>query len=256
MTLDSHPSYPNPTIREALCELRFVSEVNKFAKQYGDFLKLTMDTYSYLEAHIDQILAISVPDTSETVQRYLPQARSRFVLRHNLRNVIVQIVPGAVTLNVLPPYLGWNTMEQDILSIWELVNQSFKPSQITGITMRYIDGIPHPTDHYEAEGWLLHSEYIPQAVFQTKPPFSTRVQTGSKFGDYTVLSITSERISTNLNGMMLIDFERTDNSLAIEDINNVKHIINVLHNDIWNLFSSIKGTYWDQMLQGIPVGGE
>lgn len=178
----------------------------------------------------------------------------RFVLRHAHRAFVLQFTPGAFTLNTLPPYLGWQTMRADMESAWENVQAILAVPQITQITLRYLNRVLLVPN--AAQGWITAGDYVPAALVRTTPPFHSRVQTGTGTNNITTLSVGQQNLFQDTFGakeqVMLVDIERNlIGSFAPEAPAIMEHA-EALHTDIWNMFKSIKGPRWNDILEGKP----
>ena len=125
MTDQTHPSYPNPTIQEALCEIRFPVSALPFASQFGLIWDRLRVRFPHLETFVD-VLPPAAPNLA--ISGPVP-TQQRFIMRHASRQFLLQFVPGAFTLNTLTPYLGWATMREDIAATWQTVQEILVPQQ-------------------------------------------------------------------------------------------------------------------------------
>lgn len=242
LTDNTHPSYPSPTIQEALCEIRFVTDPVPFPVQFARVWDRLREEFPQLETLMDLL-----PTAAPSIVTSGPlQAQPRFVLRHASRQILLQFVPGAFTLNTLAPYSGWETMREDIATAWQSVQEVLTPSQITAINVRYINRVPLPSE--DAQGWLVAGDYVAAAVVNAGPPFQSRVQTG--IGDITALSV--GHLPNDPQRAMIVDIERSLSGTFPVETGQVIGHADVLHEDIWNMFKAIKGPRWNDLLEGKP----
>lgn len=174
----------------------------------------------------------------------------RFILHHASRKILLQFVPGSFALNTLPPYLGWQTMEEDLQAAWQVVQEILGVTQVTHIGVRYINCVPLTLPWAENRGLLEAGDYISAAVAQTVPPFQSRVQTGTGTDNVTTLSVGHDNMAGEPNPIMIVDLERVIggelSAVAVEVIRQV----DALHTDIWDIFAAIKGPLWNNILEG------
>lgn len=246
MTDNAHPSYPNPTIQEALCEIQFPSDASQFGSDFALVWQRLQSNFPKMETHVDVML----PVENGFLQGSLP-SRPRFLLRHANRQVLVQITPGSFTLNTLPPYLGWQTMREDIMETWRGVQEVLAVLEVSRITLRYIDRVPQPPHLIETAGWLRGGRYVPSAVAEAVPPFQSRVQTGAGLGDTTTLTI-SHQNAPGPDAAMIVDFERVITGAFSSAPAEVLDQVDMLHENIWELFADVKGPLWNDALEGKP----
>src|SRR5205807_2020702 len=100
---NDHPTYPNPTVTEAICDIRFRLPSSREWKPSfaGDLFKRIQNEFPDLEV-------ISL----ETGLGERPIAR----FKHKTRSLFLQFYQNSLTINTLPPYQGWQTMRHDALT--------------------------------------------------------------------------------------------------------------------------------------------
>lgn len=248
MIEQTHPSYPNPTIQEVLCELRFPVGVSPFASQFGLIWDRLRGQFPDLETFVD---VLPPPAPIFAASGPLP-TQQRFVMRHGARQFLLQFVPGAFTLNTLPPYLGWATMYEDIQAAWQAVQEILVPQQIDSVTLRYLNRVPLPQPFGAAYQWLVAGDYVPSAVVNAVPPFQSRVQTGTGTGNVTTLTLAPPILPSGTEFDMIVDIERTVTGIFSPEVMHIMEQIDALHKDVWALFSSVKGPQWNDILEGKP----
>lgn len=244
MTDNTHPSYPNPTIQEALCEIQFVSNASQFGSDFARVWQRIQPVFPALETYVDVLL----PVENGVLQGSLP-CRPRFLLRHANRQVLVQLSPGSFTLNTLSPYLGWQTMREDILEAWSGVQEALTLSEVNRISLRYIDRVPQPPHLIGLGRWLNAGDYVPQTVAIATPPFQSRVQTGAATGGTMTLTI-SHQNAPGPDAAMIADFERVIAEVHPSSPAKIVERLDALHEDIWQLFADVKGLLWNDALEG------
>jgi uncharacterized protein (TIGR04255 family) len=245
VTDNTHPSYPSPTIQEVLCEIRFPVGSVPFPTQFGQVWDRLRTEFPHLEAYAD---VLPPPILNMITSGQLP-TQPRFVLRHASRQILVQFTPGAFTLNTLAPYLGWETMRDDIEMAWRQVQEVLAVPSVSNITVRYINRVPLSPPFEPAQGWLEAGDYVPAAVINATPPFQSRIQTGIGIGNSTTLAIGHQSLDGN-DLAMIVDLERTLAGAFSSDAAEVIRQADALHTDIWNLFKGIKGPRWNDILEG------
>ena len=248
MIEQTHLSYPNPTIQEALCELRFPIGVSPFASQFGLIWERLRVDFPILETHVD---VLPPPAPNFAISGPLP-TQQRFVMRHKTRQFLLQFVPGAFTLNTLTPYLGWATMYEDIQAAWQAAQQVLVPEQVSSLTLRYINRVPLPQPLTAAHHWLTAGDYVPSAVVKAVPPFQSRVQTGTGTGNTTTVALAQMSQPNDFDFAMIIDIERTLTGSFSAKTPQIMEHVDALHTDVWDLFKAVKGPRWNDILEGKP----
>lgn len=201
-----------------------------------------------LETHID---LLPPPATPILFTGPLP-TQPRFVMRHAHRSFLLQFMPGTFALNTLRPYLGWQTMEEDIRATWQQVQEVLGITQVTHIAVRYINRVPLILPLEESRGWLVDGPYLSAAVVEASPPFQSRIQMGTGTGNVTTLSISHQNMTGEADPTMIVDLERTLSGDFSAGTAEIVRQADALHTDIWDMFKSIKGPRWNNVLEGKP----
>lgn len=248
MTEQTHPSYPNPTIQEALCELRFPVGISPFASQFGLIWDRLRGQFPDLETFVD---VLPPPAPNLAISGPLP-TQQRFVMRHATRQFLLQFVPGAFTLNTLAPYLGWATMYEDIQAVWQAAQEVLVPEQVSSLTLRYINRVALPKPLTAAHHWLTAGDYIPVAAVNAVPPFQSRVQTGTGTGNTTTVALAQMGLPDDVDFAMIVDIERTLTGSFSAKTPQIMEQVDALHTEVWDLFKAVKGPQWNDILEGKP----
>ncbi len=246
MTDETHPSYPNPTIVEALCEIGFEAQPSRLA---GDFVRVWpqfSDDFSSLEVHTDVLTAPRGP----LVAALIPEVRTRFSARRTRRPVTVQFLPGAFAVSTLAPYLGWETFRGDIESGWTAVQLEWGLPRVNHVLVRYINQVSLPAGVVSAEGWLKPGPFLAQA--EAVGSFQSQVQTGTGTADLTLVMVQHQPGIQVGGGLLTVDIERSLRGDFAADPAAVLGQIEALHKDIWQVFAGLKGPRWDAVLEGRP----
>ena len=244
VTDTTHPSYPSPTIQEALCEIRFPVGPEQFPAQFSRVWDRLRDDFPQMETYVD---VLPPPAANVILNGPLP-TQPRFVLRHKTRQFLLQFIPGAFTLNTLSPYLGWQTMREDIERAWQSVQEILAPPFLTNVSVRYVNRIPLAADN--THGWLEAGGYLPATVVNAVPPFQFRVQTGTGTPSVTTLTIGPPLGPGEPDPVMLVDIERNLIGEFSAETAKIMAQADALHEDVWDIFKAIKGPRWNDILEG------
>lgn len=245
MALTVHPSFPAPTIQEALCEIRFApSETSvPFGEAAAALWDRVRGSLPLIEAHVDLVLPQS-PATD------LEQGRPRFVFRNPARPLWVQVMPDTFTVNVLAPYLGWATMREDVLENWKAFYDSFGPARITRLELRYINIAPLPVGLDKAEGMFKPGPFLAEALFDSQLPFLSRVQTHLSPGENLTATVGFQDQVEGVWTKTIVDIQRILLTGLETETDTLAHRLDAMHEDVWRTFASIKGPKWDAILEG------
>jgi uncharacterized protein (TIGR04255 family) len=247
MTEVAHPRYPEPTIAEALCEIYFALPPERRWKPSlpGAFFKRIQDEYPEIEP-------VQQPDLRiDLVQRRVlpPQQRIRFT--HTTHSRLIQLSEDIITVNILAPYPGWETMSEVVLDTWRKAREVLEPSAITRIGLRYINRIKRLSDEDRPGDWLRATDYIPPGVLSSLPGFLLRVEVHQDNQNRLIVTVGSDvSDSAGEFGAVIFDIDRIveremppEEQLLVQEMNR-------LHEDIWKTFAEAKTDKLTRLLEG------
>ncbi|CAN5751823.1 hypothetical protein BH10CHL1_BH10CHL1_00410 [soil metagenome] len=227
---NNHPTFSNPIINEALCEIHFSlpEGIEWEPSVYGKFFTLIQNEFPLIEP----VLGASI--------------RMRY--RHKVRPLLFQLSDTLFTVNLLAKYPGWQQMRQDILSGWSWLREIIGPAEPTRIGLRYINFVPAMADTEKLEAWFRPNKYIANAVLQSRPS-SSRIEV--QINDQTKSAIQLAEI-TNIDNQdehkFLLDidavtFVNTGNQITLADT------ITFLHDSVvWEIFDGFRTIKLDELL--------
>lgn len=227
-----HPTFPNPTITEALCEIHFSlpEGIAWDPATYGRLFRLIQDEFPLIQP----VAAVPTP------------IRMRF--QHHTRPLLIHLSENVLSVNQLKPYAGWAQMQEDIASAWTYLRELISPIEITRLGLRYINVVPVDSDDEQMGEWLAPNDYICNVALSNRPAVSvcevqitpdTRVVVrvgevnrpgGSKYG-----------FVLDIDAIRYLD---PDETTALGDL------IGPLHETVWNVFSSFLTERYNRYLNG------
>lgn len=246
-----HPSYPNPTIAEALCEVHFELQEGAEWKASlpGEFFKRIQDEYPEMEP-IQEMGVQFEAKPSGLAQRILP-ARSRFRYKHKDKPILIQLAEKIITLNVLPRYPGWEVMVDRIADTWLQTSELLAPGRVNRIGLRYINRVPRESRDQRASEWFKTTDYIAPAVLRSGAGLLSRVEARLDPENRAIVTLGDQGASpSDTSGAFILDIDRIvekDLPVAVEGITAEA---TRLHEHVWNIFASAKTEKLERLLQG------
>jgi uncharacterized protein (TIGR04255 family) len=250
MIADPHPTYPNPTIQEAICEIQFrlKGEISWNPSWYGDF-------YKAVEERFPVILPISTPQfrfeisqsASPTPVLMIPQ-----VMRYQAHagNLLLQVSEGRIVVNVLPDYPGWVHVREYIEYAWNKIRKVVDPRIVTRMTIRYINRIERREPDEKLGVWLVANEFVPSAVLSSQANFISRVEVRLNTQDSMSVTVSDREVSPEGEGAFILDIEHTTEHEISVDTELLLQEVTRLHESVWEVFQSTKSARLEQLLQG------
>jgi uncharacterized protein (TIGR04255 family) len=250
MTDDTdHPTYPNPTIVEAVCQVDFEPPPDS-GWQIGrpaEFLRLVSAEYPYIEPIPGPVVTISVGQAGEMPQ-FLPRA-SALKLSVDTKTRYIAIGDKHFAFGHVAPYPGWNVFRTHLLGGWTKFVDVAKISQITRASLRYINVIPRTAEHPLISDWLKSTDTVPEALIRSQlDPLVLRVETWLDPTSLLVVTV-GTAVTSGPVPSILFDIQRTSAVVAGAAPVELIHHIDSLHNDVWRQFSSVKTPLLDAHLK-------
>lgn len=250
MAESSHPTYPHPTIQEAICEIIF---------QPGDdhpwsaltplkFFYAVQDEFPKVESQTASTISIQF-GSSETPQ---PVNVNTGVLRyyHASRPLLLQLSEDRIAINCVGNYPGWEQMRKDIQGAWETLVKVANPEKVIRIGVRYINRIERRSENETLGNWLIPTEYIPKVVLSSFPGFLSQTQVRTDQTNRLSITIGEEIAPSNSLGVFLFDIDRISERKISSDLELLLKEVDRLHEDVWSIFEKAKGVRLEKLLQG------
>ncbi len=245
-----HPTFPNPTIQEALCEIHFrlPDGVEWKPSLFGDFYRYIQSEFPELEP-VTQV-GVQLQMGPSAISHALLPLQQRMRYKHKSRNLLLQLSADILTVNVLPQYPGWTQMSKDVLNTWNHVREVIKPASIVRIGLRYINriGRTHPAER--AGDWLTSSDYIPKSALESLPGFLSRLQIRKDKRNRLIVTLGDKPGTGDSASEIVLDIDCIlEADIRIED-EAILDEINSLHQTAWDIFSSSMTPRLGQSLRG------
>src|SRR5712671_2783278 len=153
---DEHPTYPNPTIAEALCHIDFqpVPEPDFQVGRPTPLLELTSSEYPNVEAVGGAGVGVALSfDRFGAAPRIVP-APPALKLSSDDRKRYLGVGDSHFAYGQLAPYPGWNRFREGLLEGWSKFSSLTKPANISRVGLRYVNLIPRTLEHSQISDWL------------------------------------------------------------------------------------------------------
>jgi len=251
VAVTTHPSYPNPIIVEAVCEIQFeLTKENPWkASLFGDFYKNVQDEFPEMEPL--QGVGVQMELGPQGLgQRLLPQ-RQRMRFKHTEKPLLLQLDETSLIVNFLAPYPGWEEVVRDVMNAWGHAEQVLDLSAVTRIGLRYINRIERTSATDRPRDWVKPNDFVAAGVLNSKPGFLSRVETRTSEYDTTIVTF-GDQPPEDLSsfGAIILDIDRSTNRTLPARAQELGREVTRLHEDVWQVFSSAKGDRLEALLQG------
>lgn len=247
MTPNDNPTYPNPTLLEAICEIVFVLPEGTSWNPlwFGEFFKLVQEDFSSfqpvsvngLQIGFGNAPPLNIP--SQVVRYLNPQ-----------RPAQIQLSDKSIVITSLPVYSGWSVLRDDIEYALTKFKLLVNPIKVTRIGLRYINRIERSAPDETLGAWLKSTDYIPTGILKSLPGFVSLVQT--RLDDSNRLNVTVGEImdATSSQPPFILDTDRMLEREMPLDVTLILQETNRLHDDVWEVFKSAKTEKLERLLNG------
>lgn len=240
-----HPSYPNPTIREAVAGIHFQLPESAAWKpsSFIDFYRHIQGDFPTFEPV--PVMGIEMMVGPGSVNQALLPQRPMMRYRHRDRSILLQLAANLLTVNVLPKYEGWARMLTDVEAGWAAVKNIIKPAKVTRLSLRYINYIERNGPKEEPGQWIVHSDYVSNSVLESKSGFFYRSQVRPEDS----VSFTTTLADTPDGKNIVLDIESvSDKEVGSDAI--LKREMIALHELVWRVFSASMSPRLRKRLEG------
>lgn len=236
---DPHPSFPNPVIAEALCELHVRGDDRRDAwptDLVGAFHRAIQPDYARMETLSDLDLEVSSAEPGRNQRILVPRTRFRF--HHAERPFAVHLAPGIVSVNALAPYPGWASFRSEILAISARAVEVIHPSSVARIGLRYINRIPNTSSADTPSNWLRPTGFLPNEALLQASGYSARVEVDTDAATRTIVSLQHRPPdATVISGAVLFDIDRIVEKEISTDPPKIGAEVDSLHEDVARVFA-------------------
>lgn len=250
MNADTHPTYPNPTIHEAICDIHFRLQdgIAWNPSWYGEFSRLVQDEFPNFQPVLAGQLQVVFGQAPPIPSRVTMPLLMRY--EHPARSFLLQLSDSSISVNVLPIYPGWTEVSRIVAYAWSKIAEVTNPAAITRIGLRYINRIERSADDEVFEDWFLPTEYIPPAVLRARQGF--RSQTILQLDDENRVSLTVADLppTPGSRGAFIFDIDRVLEYDMLADTMQPEEAASRLHEHAWEIFRAAKGDRLEALLQG------
>ena len=240
--MSDHPHYRNPTIQEALCEFRLKPSPNATwnPKKPGEILRsLGIDNFPGMEPLNELNFELSI-DASGHPQQRIVQGPQKIRYSSDDGTRMVQVSPNMYCFNSIGKYPGWEEMKKQIISNWHTVQPFVLPERFERVGLRYINRIPFRGGEQPISDWIKPNKHIPDGIIDCIDGITYRFEE-RRFtkNDVIIVTIVTQSLSAN-DRHLLFDIDRSHSLQSLPNENNLRSLIEKLHEDVWDVFDSAK----------------
>lgn len=160
-------------ISEAILDVRvkFASPID--VEQLASFVSLLGDEFSE-EGRQKQQRAEFTIDLGDGQSRKEVIQNQGYIFRSNDKLSAVQARLDGFGFSILKPYTNWGNMMARARTIWDRFVETYKPSAVTRVALRYINNLMLPGTPHEFSKYIRVLPRIPECLPQDANGFFTR----------------------------------------------------------------------------------
>jgi uncharacterized protein (TIGR04255 family) len=236
-----HPTYPNPTVAEALCHVDFElsSDSDWRISRPASLLQAVSSEYPNIEPVPNPAVTVSFDPSSPAAPKVMP-APPNLRLSSDDRKYYIAVGDKHYGFGHRAKYPGWQKFREGFLTGWEKFSDIARPREIGRISLRYVNIIPRTSEHRLLSNWIKATQTIPERLIETKSdPFLLRVESWIEADSLLMVTLA---ITGSIPGIppILLDIERRSTVKMGATGNELKRHIETLHEDIWVEFASLR----------------
>lgn len=222
------PTFPNPTIVEAICQIRFspsqgVNETGWEGTWFGHFLMKLGDMFE-MEPKLASTFKFvssspgSVTATSETCMLY----------RHRDKKFLFQLSPWCLTINELGRDQSWALFLNHIQEAWTALFEIMASLNIERIGLRYINRIPRGSPEEQVGEWLKNTDILPKRLLAQSKGYFFRTEIMEKQDQTLILSVAEEQ-SAHDTRPIILDLDAVSMEKIAADWGSLESQLEALH---------------------------
>lgn len=249
MAATIHPCYSNSTIIEAIVEVHFDYQLSN--KHLDTILQAFSQSY---ECKKDSIIMYKA-DIGEKGLSIAHENTGQFRIHiQKSPQVLAQVFSNRLSVHWIGKYQGWRLFETEFLSLWKIFQANSPKIQTKKFGLRFINRIDKKTEKQPLKTWFKSSPNYPTNLLNSKSDFFYRgkwMSDDPEISGYRNIIITIAEAEPIAEKMRPILFDIDAIQTCDENVRNNKqmmHVINILHDAIWSIFSSSISKHYEKHL--------
>lgn len=224
--------YNKPTIIEALCEFRFIASENWDSTLYGAFWQEIKADYPDKEERKKVSVELKM-DPAGTHESSVLNENVHMLFRRSDKKLLVQLQPNVLTINVLAPYLGWETFLEKICQAYENFNKLGEFS-LERVGLRYLNRMRILEGVEQDKHGVSESEYISKAILNHSESVYSQVSVPIKDSRLQVTVATEARAEDSL----IVDIDSSKEFHSLHGGIKMSSLLDGLHRNLIDAFET------------------
>lgn len=243
MKIKAHTHFPNPTIIEAVLEMRLSKPLEKkddekIEKTFGNKYALKKDEIV--------IYTASINPSGMSLQHDKPgQMRLKFNIGEQ---IVVQIYPDKFSFHWVGKYPGWDSFQAEFKNFWNQFHKALPNITLQQIGIRYINKLDQKTMNQKVGFWLKSSPNYPKNLLDVQCDYFYKCKWPLKPDRWAQICIAEAGVVEHTRPLMLdIDvIQKITKPLKLESI--LSDLALDLHNEVYDIFESSLSSNYKKLL--------
>lgn len=241
-----HPTYPNSTIAEALCEIHFrlPAEHPWSPGLPGALWKDVADEFPEIEPLTETNVGVELRETG--LQPVISERR-RYRFSTTDRKRLLQASETTLTYNALQPYPGWAAFKSETLRFWSTFCHHAAPDAVGRIGLRYINRIARSASDETPDIWIRDNEYVAPKALRSAPPLLSRLQ--AQLSPHDRIIVTLGVAPSEGHGDLVFDIDCIREANLTTASEHLGAAMDEIHEHVWEVFAAARSEHLEALLR-------
>lgn len=238
------PSYPNPTIIEAVAEVYFDRS-------------LSTDELESLQCHFqesyrcdkERLVSINTSIGPSGINSNLVETQDFRIKVNICKSGLLQIYKERLSFHWLNKYPGWPVFKQQLQSLIEQFQNQISVSRATQIGVRFINKVDRKSRSQQVGRWLKGSRYYPMDLLQAKRDYFYRGRWPTGESSLLQICIAEDCKAVGNCYPLLLDIDIVRSySQPVDLSQDLAEVIDRSHQEVYLIFDSATSAHYKKLL--------
>lgn len=243
-----HTHYKNPTIIEAVVEIRFAKSLEKI-----DYQKLEKSLGSKFECKKDELVIYSAAfhPSGLSLQHDRPgQIRLKFTLGNQ---IFVQVYPDRFSFHWVGKYPGWDIFQAEFEKFRKQLWKALPGIMGQQVGIRFINKLDQKTIDQKVGLWLKVSPNYPKNLLSVQSDYFYRCKWPLRHDRWTQVGIAEAELTNQSFRPLMLDIDiiqQIDKPLKLDS--SLSTLASELHDVVYDIFESSISVHYKKILNTEP----
>jgi uncharacterized protein (TIGR04255 family) len=236
-------SYKNPTIVEAVIEVRFAGPIDN-AKIH----KVLAEKYDCKKEDLLSFTAALNQESMSLSQNKTGQFRLRFTINEH---AIAFVFPDRVSFHWKEKYPGWEVFQPAFKRFWEELNKICSESVCRRVGVRFINMVNEKKNNEKVGNWLRHSADYPKSLLSSQNDYFYSLKRPISKTDRVQLFVAEGELKANKFKPLILDIDvQQDIQNRVISYKYLLELLEKLHEGAVGVFEKSVSKNYKDLLNG------